>query len=43
MKSGLVHEIMADMYRTDIGKHLPYDWQYTEFSKKIASLKVSQK
>jgi len=41
MKSGLVHEIMADMYRTDIGKHLPYDWQYTEFSKKIASLKVS--
>ena len=40
LKSGKVHEIMADMYRTRIGERLD-DRDYGDFHKKIATLKVN--
>jgi hypothetical protein len=39
LKSGKVHEIMADMYGTRLGVEL-YDRDYSDFHKKIATLKV---
>jgi len=41
MKSGKVHEIMAGMYGARTGEPLRFDWQYTEFAKKITALKIS--
>ena len=41
VKSGLVHEIMADMYQTNIGEALYSPVQYKDFAKKINRLKVS--
>lgn len=40
LKSGKVHMIMAEMFRTRPGEQL-YDRDYMEFSKKIATLKVN--
>ncbi|XP_059352742.1 protein argonaute-2-like [Daphnia carinata] len=40
MKSGKVHLIMAEMFNTRTGEEL-YDRDYMDFSKKIATLKVS--
>ncbi len=39
MKSGLVHEIMAAMFRAGVGERLN-DHDYGDFHKKIATLKV---
>ena len=39
LKSGLVHVIMADMFQRSIGASLEH-WEYSDFSKKIATLKV---
>ncbi len=40
LKSGKVHEVMAEMFRARLGDSLD-DRDYHEFSKKIATLKVT--
>lgn len=42
LKSGKVHEIMADLFRMRLGERLRNKWDEEEFSKKIATLKVDQ-
>ena len=39
VKSGKVHELMAEMFRANVGQPLG-DRDYYDFSKKIATLKV---
>lgn len=40
IKSGKVHEIMADMFRSRPGERLRNKWDEEDFGKKIAMLKV---
>lgn len=41
LKSGKVHVIMAEMYRTRVGEQLN-DRDYIDFGRKIATLKVTR-